>query len=184
MRNAHVDLIRRNLCSNRPEDQNEALEAARTLFQQISEDAVAALERGPNRFLIAERLNWLGSSCREPLEKILAKGGDEEPRILAALVLLQLGSNAGVMVLLEAIRSGSEYAGLAAAWLAKERVAEATQAILDRLEVCSFGDPDQIVSLVSALRKLGESLPPHLVARFREDAAPWQVRTLMDSESG
>ncbi len=184
MKNVKVNRIRRNLNSNHPENQCEALEAAKALFQQIAEDAVAALERGPNRFLLAERLHWLGTSCREPLEKILAKEGDEEPRILAALVLLQLGSNAGIRVLMRAIRSGSEYSCLAADWLAEKGVADATSAILDRLEVCSFGDLDQIVSLVTALRELGEDLPPHLVARFREDAAPWQVRTLMDSESG
>jgi hypothetical protein len=176
-----IDRITAGLRSKEPQDQVEALELAEALLEQIVQAAVEALERGPNRFLVAERLHWLGSLCRAPLEKLLYTGQSDEAKTLASLVLLQLGSRSGVEVLLRVISLGSEYSGLAASFLAEERVREASGVILERLNTVPLGRIDEISSLILALRDLGDDLPASLVERFQDPGVAWQVRSLVET---
>jgi hypothetical protein len=178
-----IEKIVAGLASEQPQDQVEAIELAKAVLEQIVTAAVGALERGPNRFLVAERLHWLGSVCREPLEELLKSGHSDEARDLASLVLLQLGSKAGVETLLRAISSGSECSGLAASWLAKEAVEEASEVILERLRVCPLDKHHEIHSLMLALRDLGQILPSSLEDRFRDPTVAWEVRSLVDSSA-
>jgi hypothetical protein len=174
----HAENILEGLSSGSIESQCAALESAKHLFSDIAEAAVAALECGPERFIIAERINWLGSACEQPLKRVLGCGV-EEVRVLAALVLLQMDSRDGVEILKDAITNGSEYSGLVASWLAKKKIDGVVEVVLARLEECPLDKFDEIVSLVLALRVLGGELPLALVQRFRDSRSPWQIRTLV-----
>ncbi len=180
MKQIDPDSIRSGLMGGGPEDQAEALKLAKSLFERVARDAVDALRRGPNRFIVAERLHWLGSVCREPLQEILSSSAAGEAKILASLVLIQLGSRKGLQVLLDAISSGSEYSGLSASFLVKQNIKEAVPVVLRRLNECPLDHIDEIVSLVAGLEGLGHSLPQQLILRFRQEGVPWQVRSLVE----
>jgi hypothetical protein len=72
------------LLSERPEIQVPAVEELAPAFTRGAEAAVAALERGPNRFLVAERLHRLGSVSIDPLKRLLTNSREPEARILAS----------------------------------------------------------------------------------------------------
>lgn len=172
-----------DLDSNQVENQIPALEQATKIVNSLAVKAVDALRRGPNRFLVAERLNLLGSVVAPHLEKLLKESDDSETRILAAIVLLQLGSKVGVPCLLDALNKDEEYAGLAAEHLAKVGIKEANYHIINRLRSCKLKQVDIVVSLLDALAKLGGILPSDLRERLVASDAPWQIRTMIESMS-
>jgi hypothetical protein len=168
-----------SLASDAPEVQAPALEALAVEFQRAAEAAVDALARGPNRFLVAERIHRLGSVCVEPLERLLGTSEDPEARVLAALVLLQLGSHVGVDVLLDAVREQGPDATLAAVWLGKSGVRAVADIVVEQLVSSDFRDVDRDLSYVGLLERMGRALPVEFVERVRSESAPWQLRRLL-----
>jgi hypothetical protein len=94
------------------------------------------------------------------------------------LVLLQQNSKAGVPILLNAIRSDREYAGLSAQHLATVGIKDAINPICDRLRHSELQEIDLIVSLLDSLSKLDAELPQDLLKRFSADNIPWQIKTI------
>jgi hypothetical protein len=92
------------------------------------------------------------------LQALAASDAEDEARILAALVLLQLRVREGVPVLITAVERDAEYAGLCGRHLARAGVAEAVPAIVARLLATPVSEVDLCVSLVEALRTLGVPL--------------------------
>jgi hypothetical protein len=170
------DRIIERLGSNDPAEQGTAMTDARTAFDAVADAAVSALERGPNRFIIAERLHPLGSILVPRLEKVVQQANAEEARILASLVLLQLGSKLGVPVLLQAVEHNWSYAGLSAAHLARAKVIDAAPIIISRLWATPLEEVDLCVRLIDALKGLGVALPPDLDSKLRQEGVPWQIR--------
>ncbi|MBD2776386.1 hypothetical protein [Iningainema tapete] len=176
----NLDSVIENLDTNQVEKQVPALEEATEIVNSLARKAVDALIRGPNRFLVAERLQLLGSVVVPHLEKLLQESDDLETKILAALVLLQFNSRVGVPCLLDAIANNEEYGGLVAEHLAKKGIKEAIAPIINRLSTCELKEVDLIVNLLDALEKLGGEIPLELRQRLAAPNIPWQIRTMID----
>lgn len=176
----NLDLVIDDLDTNQVERQVPALEQATEIVNFIAIKAVDALKRGPNRFLVAERLNLLGSVVTPHLEELLKNSDNSETRILAALVLLQFDSKVGVPYLLDAVIQDEDYAGLAARHLAKAGSKQAIKPIINRLMCCELKEVDLVVSLLEALAQLGGEIPSDLRQRLAASDAPWQIRTMID----
>lgn len=178
MSQANLNSLIENLDSQQIEQQIPAIEETAKIIETLAQKAVAALENSPNRFLVAERLNRFGSIITPHLEQLLEKSKNSEVKILAALVLLQQNSKAGISVLLNAIESNREYAGLAAQHLATAGIKDAIESICDRLRNSNLKEIDLIVSLLDSLKKLDTGLPQDLLKRFSADDTPWQIKTM------
>jgi len=139
---------------------------------------VDALKRGPHRLFVAERLYRFGSVAIDLLEELLETSDNSEIKILASMVLLQLGSRGGVPCLLDAIVKDDAYVCMAAMRLAEAGIVEAGDRIVARLRLCELDEFDLIVSLLSALEKLGHEIPKDLRKRFASDV-PWQICTML-----
>lgn len=176
-------VIIEQLESSEPAVQVPALEQLAREFVRVAELAVLALERGPNRFLIAERLHWLGTVAVRPLERLVAGNGDAEARFFGAVVLLQLGSRAGAPLLLEAVRAGHPDSTLAAMWLAKSGVTEVGELVERELDRTDFSDVDRDLAYMDVLKVLGVPLPVSFTRRIAEGNAPWQLRMVMSQNS-
>ena len=176
----NLDSVMEDLDSNQVEKQVSALEQATEIVNFLAIKAVEALKRGPNRFLVAERLNLLGSVVVPHLEKLLKSSDNSETRILAALVLLELDSRVGVPCLLDAVAKDEDYAGLVARHLAKEGIKEAIEPIINRLRNCELQEVDLGVSFLDALAKLGGEIPLELRQRLIAADVPWQIRTMIE----
>ncbi|MEL6439341.1 MAG: hypothetical protein AAFQ80_08830 [Cyanobacteria bacterium J06621_8] len=178
MSQANLNSLIENLDSQQIEQQIPAIEETAKIIETLAQKAVAALEDSPNRFLVAERLNSFGSIITPHLEQLLNKSNNSEVKILAAFVLLQQNSQAGISVLLNAIESDREYAELAAQHLAAAGIKDAVKSICDRLRISNLEEIDLIVSLLNSLKKLDAKLPQDLWERFSVDDTPWQIKTM------
>ena len=178
MSKVNLNSLIENLDSQQIEQQIPAIEETANIIETLAQKAVAALENSSNRFLVAERLNRFGSIVTPHLEQLLDRAKNSEVKILAALVLLQQNSKVGISVLLSAIKSDREYAGLAAQHLATARIKDAIQPICDRLRNSNLKEIDLIVSLLDSLKKLDTELPQDLLKRFSADDTPWQIKTM------
>ncbi len=175
-----LDLVIQNLDTDQVEKQVPALEQATEIVNSLALKAVDALIRGPNRFLVAERLQLFGSVIVPHLEKLLQESDDLETKILAALVLLQFDSGVGVPCLLDAVAKNEDYGGLVAEHLAKKGIKEALSPIINRLLTCELKEVDLVVNLLDALDKLGGEIPSELRQRLTAPDTPWQIRTMID----
>ena len=178
MSKVNLNSLIENLDSQQIEQQIPAIEETANIIETLAQKAVAALENSSNRFLVAERLNRFGSIVTPHLEQLLDRSKNSEVKILAALVLLQQNSKVGISVLLSAIRSDRDYAGLAAQHLATARIKAAIKPICDRLRNSNLEEIDLIVSLLDSLNKLDAELPQDLLKRFSADNTPWQIKTM------
>ncbi len=165
-----------------------ALEQSVEIVNSIAAKAVDALVRGPNRFLVAERLSRLGSIVIPHLEELIRESDELETKILAAIVLLQFDFMLGVPYLLDAIAHDQDYAGLAAEHLANKGVKEAIGPIIDRLYTIALHpeslhkEVDLVISLINALRRLDGDIPSTLYEHLTAPIIPWQIRTLLQQE--
>ena len=175
--------LRSNLLSEDLERRIPALDQACELVQEIVKIGVQMLEKGPARFLVAERLHGLGRTIIEPLQSLLIRSKESEVQILAALVLLQLGSEVGIPVLLQALDTDREYVLLIARHLAANKVDESIDKIVFRLRSAQDSEIDLIVGLLSALRTLEAKVPEDLLRRFEQSSMAWQVRTVVEEIS-
>lgn len=178
MSQANLNSLIENLDSQQVEQQIPAIEETAKIIETLAQKAVAALENSPNRFLVAERLNRFGSIIIPYLEQLIDRSKNSEVKILAALILLQQNSKAGIFVLLNALESDLEYAGLAAQHLATAGIKDTIEPICDRLRNTDFEEIDLIVSLLDSLCKLNAELPQDLFKRFNRDDTPWQIKTM------
>lgn len=175
---SNLNSVLEDLGTTQIEKQVPALEQAVEIVDSIAIQAVAALRKSPNRFLVAERLKRLGSVVVPHLEKLFQESDNSETQILAALVLLQFNSRVGIPCLLDAVTQDKEYAGLVAEHLAKLGIKEAIEPILNRLRTCHLKEVDLVVNLLDALAKLGGILPSDLQQRLSAADVPWQIRTM------
>lgn len=183
MRDFNLSAVIENLEKQEVEEQVSALEEATEIVNVLVMKAVEALKRGPNRFLVAERLSNFGVAVVPHLEKLLGECSDRETRILAAMVLLKFGSKVGVSDLMDAVVSDHQYACLAVGHLANARISEAIEPILKRLQLEALDltempikTVDIVVCYLDALGRLGGTLPSELHQRL-ESAEAWQIRT-------
>jgi len=156
-------------------EQIPALEAVVELTSYAVQQAVNALE-GPHPFLVAERLHRFGTVAIPPLEIMLRNTADPETRILAALVLLQLGSRLGVPCLLEGIHTSPNYACLSAKHLAQSGIAEAADVAIQRLRVCRLDEIDLILCLIDCLKTLNREIPADIRDRLTGADVPRLLR--------
>lgn len=174
----NLNSVMEDLGTTQVEKQVPALEQAAEIVNSVAREAVETLRRGPNRFLVAERLKRLGSVVVPHLEKLLKESDDAETRILAAIVLLQFDSTVGLPYLLDAVTKDEDYAGLVVEHLAKVGIKEAIEPIINRLRNCELKQVDLVVSLLDALAKLGGILPSDLQLRLSAADVPWQISTM------
>jgi|GEM_PF-1805899 len=184
----NLDSVIEDLDTTQIERQIPALEQSVEIVNSIAVKAVDALVKGPNRFLVAERLSRLGSIVIPHLEELIRESDELEIKILAAIVLLQFDSMLGVPCLLDAIAHDQDYGGLAAEHLAKKAVKEAIEPIIDRLYTIALHPEslhkqvDLTVNLINALRKLDGDMPSTLCQHLTDSIIPWQIRTLLEQE--
>lgn len=183
-----IDNLIADLSSDDIERQATAIERAGVLTHHLAHLSVDALRRGPERYVVAERLAQLGSVVVAPLEELQTQTADAEVRTLSALVLLQLGSHRGVPWLLEVLEDHRyAYACATANGLARAGVRTARSAILTRLQECPVSEYDLIVCLLLALQQLegnqpfAHFLPKGLYKRFTAPMLAWQIRSLFDA---
>lgn len=182
MSKVNLNSLIENLDSKQIDKQIPAIEEATNILETLATKAVKSLKNSSNRFLVAERLSRFGSIIIPHLEKLLKQSNDSEVKILASLVLLQLHSQVGVPVLLNAIKNDEEYAILAAQHLAKVGIKSAIQPICDRLKNSKFEEIDLIVSLLDSLNKLDGKLPQELLIKFNRVNIPWQIKTKLEEQ--
>ena len=175
------------------EKQAYAIDEAIRLNRLLAFSSVCALRDGQDRYFIAERLPRFGSIVVEPLKSLLEESREAEVKVLASLVLLRLGSRAGVPVLLDALLTepAERYASLVARTLAANGIGEAGAVIIARLHGTdlsvtsvgkSFGSnpsKDMIVSLLAALKTLTITLPPDLQQRLEAPKLPVEIRSAL-----
>lgn len=168
-----------DLTSISAERRLRAIDSIGALTHELAIAVADLLERGPERFLIAERLPKLGPMIIPALRNLLDKQCSSEAKTLAALVLLSLQDQTGVPVLLEAIEQSELYGGLCASHLAEASLREAAPAVLARLKRVTMEEIDLAVSLILALKKLKVEIPSDLAETFKGQDIPWQIRSLL-----
>ncbi len=190
MSKVNLNSLIENLDSKQIDQQIPAIEEATNILETLAIKAVESLKDSSNRFLVAERLSRFGSIIIPHLEKLLKQSNDSEVQILVSLVLLQLHSQVGVPVLLNAIKNDEEYAILAAQHLAKVEIKSAIEpicgqlrwlAVRDRLKNSKIEEIDLIVSLLDSLNKLDGKLPKELLIKFNRVNIPWQIKTKLEA---
>ncbi len=159
----------------------------------LADAAVYALQTGQDRYFVAERLPSFGSVIVEPLQALLNESPDDEVQVLAALVLLRLGSKAGIPILLNAVLTepADRYASLVVERLAANRVSEASEAIMTRLRRFSPADVDLgksfesnpnkdfVVTALHALQELAVALPEDLAGQFTVPSIPIEITSVL-----
>ena len=192
---AKHDLARLAVFLNAPDvkTQTEAIEEAVQVNLLLADAAVYALQTGQDRYFVSERLHSFGSVIVEPLKALLTESLDGEVQILAALVLLRLGSKAGLPVLVDAVLTEptDRYASLIVERLAANGIHEAADAMTTRLRQFSLEsvdlgksfesnpNKDFVVSLLSAIQTFGVALPPDLQQRFIAQEVPVEITALL-----
>jgi hypothetical protein len=181
------DLIA-DMHSNNIEITIRAFDDAARICKIIAENGAEAFSKGGYVcYFRGERIGRFGSLVINDLEDLVTRSRDAEVRILAAINLLNLGSSAGVDVLLKEIESGDQYVCLVAGNLGRNGVAEAAVPMMQRLRIVnpkSTGtdykynqDKEIAISLILALTELGVEIPedirecfsaPHLAIELRK----------------
>ena len=175
--------------------QAQAIEEAIQVNFLLADAAVYALQHGQDRYFVAERLHNFGSIIVEPLQALLKESADTEAKILASLVLLRLGSNAGIPVLLEAVLTEpvDRYASLVVERLAASGVSEAGPAIIARLRQSSLeeddlgksfesnADKDFVVSSLHAMQTMDAPLPQDLLTYLTAPGVPIEITSALPS---
>ncbi|MDY6802807.1 MAG: hypothetical protein SXA11_03240 [Cyanobacteriota bacterium] len=163
------------------ETQVIALEAAAEIVNLFALKTVETFSKAAHKFPLAERLYRFGSIIVPHLEQLLDRTEDSETKILAAVVLLRLGSSRGIDVLLNAISRDEQYPCLAASSLAAAGVKKAINPIGDRLRSATFEEIDLIVGLLTALEELNGEIPADIYRRFTVADAPWQIKFMLEN---
>jgi len=141
--------------------------------------AVKSLETAPDAYFIAERLPALGSILIAPLENIVKTSNRTDAKTLAALVLLNLGSQRGVTWLRTIIDQRDKYSSWAASLLVAKGVREVENNILNYLRTCDLQQEHEIITMISALEKLEIRLPEDIYQKLHIPEAPFGVKFVL-----
>jgi hypothetical protein len=141
--------------------------------------AVQALEIAPDAYFIAERLPALGSILIGPLENIVKTSNRADAKTVAALVLLNLGSQRGVTWLQTIIDQRDKYSSWAASLLAAKGVQEVGSNILNYLRTCGLDQEHEIIAMITALEKLEIRLPEDIYQMLNVHEAPFGVQLVL-----
>ncbi len=175
--------------------QIQAIDEAIQVNFLLADSAVDALQTGQDRYFVAERLHNFGSVIVGPLQALLEASADAEVKILAALVLLRLGSRTGIPILLEAVLTEQvdRYAALVAERLAANGVTEASTAIIARLRQLNLQEidlgrsfksnaaKDFVVSSLHAMQTLNVPLPQDLLTYLTAPGVPIEITSALPS---
>ena len=176
--------------------QAQAIEEAIQVNFLLADAAVYALQHGEGRYFVAERLHNFGSIIVEPLQALLKESNDTEAKILASLILLRLGSKAGIPILLEAVLAEpvDRYAALVVGRLAANGVRQASELVVTRLrqlsaEKVNFGksfesnaNKDFVVSSLQAMQTLNSPLPQDLQSYLTAPGLPIEIISMLSRE--
>jgi len=175
--------------------QGQAIDEAIQVNSLLADAAVYALQNGQDRYFVAERLPNFGSIIMEPLQALLKESADAEVKVLASLVLLRLGSKAGVPDLLQAVLTEpvDRYAALIVDRLAACGISETGEAVINRLRQLSlkeidFGksfesnaNKDFVVSALHAMQTLNFPLPQDLLNHLTAPGLPIEITSIFSS---
>ena len=159
-----------------PDQKLLAIEYLTKLPQALVDVVVPHLEDLDGfEFVLFDRLGRFGSLAIAPLEQLLRESSDRDTRMLSAAALEFLGSRAGESVLLDAVRWGDAYVGLAAMALADDRVLSAIPLIEEALRQAPIDSTTQpiINTLLTSLKKLGTSVPEDIRERLQNAEPAW-----------
>jgi hypothetical protein len=169
--------------SSDPERRSAAVDALLAIGPEGVPLVVASLRSaGPYRWLVAERMVLQGASLAPVFRDLLQNEADGEIRILSALALYTLGEPRGEDVLLDAIRSGSEWEVLAVSKLAGAKSERLYAAVLDRLRTIPARPEHEatIARLLQVLIDDAREIPRQLRWRFSRLASPYWVAPLLE----
>lgn len=181
MRKLDVYKTLENLESGELEKQVIAVDTAAEIVNLLALKTVETFGKAAHKFPLADRLYRFGSIMVPHLEQLLNKTEDSETKILAAVVLLRLGSEVGIDVLLNAISRDEQYPCLAGSCLAAAGIKIAINYISDRLRNATFEETDLIVGLLTALEELNGEIPADIYGRFTVADAPWQIKFVLEN---
>ena len=171
----NLNRVMDDLVSEDFETQCHALEAVSELLSTLAEQCVKALDVSVNPFLIAERLPGVGSRIIAPLERYIENKGEEnsEKKVLASIVLLSLGSKAGLECVVNELREMGKNEYLAVNLLVRTKIPEAKDLIIERLRKFTIDElKDTLTSnyvsnlLAYLIEDLSTPLPADLAASF------------------
>jgi hypothetical protein len=167
--------------SDDPAQRAAAVERAAVTVERLIHGIVDSIESaGGHHHALLEHIHRFGPSLAAPLEARMQASSDDDARVLCALLLLKLKSEAGVPILLAALRSGSSWMLPAAMRLAEAGIAAARLPIEHQLRTLPFERGAELVGLLHALRSLQSGLPADLAARFSAADAPAEARRIFE----
>jgi len=176
--------------------QAQAIDEAIQVNSLLADAAVYALQNGQDHYFVAERLPNFGSIIIKPLQALLKESADAEVKVLASLVLLRLGSKAGVPGLLQAVLTEpvDRYAALIVDRLAACGISETSEAVINRLRQFSLTEidlgksfesnalKDFVVSSLHAMQTLDFPLPQDLLNHLTAPGLPVEITSILSSE--
>lgn len=171
-----IDQTLTDLMGQDPDRKLLAIEYLTKLPQALVDVVVQHLEDlGGFQYVLFERLGCFGNLAIAPLERLLRESSDRDTRMLAAAALEFLGSQAGESLLLDAVRWGDTYVGLAAMALADARMPSVIPLIEEALRQAPIDSTTQpiINTLLTSLNKLGASVPEDIHDRLRHAEPAW-----------
>lgn len=175
--------------------QAQAIDEAIEVNFLLADAAVYALQNGQDRYFVAERLPNFGSIIIKPLQELLKESADAEVKVLASLVLLRLGSKAGIPDLLQAVSTEpvDRYAALVVDRLAACGISETSEAVINRLRQFSLTEVDLgksfesnalkdfVVASLHALQTLNFPLPQDLWIHLTAPGLPIEITSIFSS---
>ncbi|WP_437308360.1 hypothetical protein [Sorangium sp. So ce388] len=164
------------------DEQINALDALAVGLGDAGKLIVEGFVRSSNRFLVAERLARFGHIVVGPLQEAVKSATCKEVRVLGSVVLLDLKLYSVVPYLLEVLRDDDEYLSLVASNLSVAGVVQAGDIIVERLRTLTDARKYEVVGLLTALEKLGVSLPDDVRERFSAPDTPFEIRLSLPSK--
>ncbi|XXT18148.1 hypothetical protein WME94_48755 [Sorangium sp. So ce429] len=158
------------------DEQIDALDTLAVGLGDAGKLIVEGFVRSSNRFLVAERLARFGHIVVGPLQEVVKSATCKEVRVLGSVVLLNMNIYSVVPYLLEVVRDDDEYMSLVSSNLAAAGVVQAGDLIVERLRTLTEARKYEVVGLLTALEKLGVSLPDDVRERFSAPDTPFEIR--------
>ena len=152
---------------------------------KLIEKATMAIIESFNRrredddWLLIERVQSIASVTSRALKNCFSQTTDRRKRILLAIALFETGDIEAAPILIDAVEHAPDFYALAANKLANKKIAEAIPAICNRLGSIPLEEPAMAVSLLTALRKLTDSLPEKLYRRLLNGTQRPEVHTAL-----
>lgn len=169
------------LKSDDPEILLAALDESVDLVSSISQAAVPGISNSLMGPFVAERIYLLAAAVMNDVEQFMNSSTSPSEKTHAAVVLLLLGSQAGVPHLLKVLEQEGTDSFFAANKLAQAGIVEAADGIITILRDHNFEDPLMTITMIENLEKLKVPLPNDLKNKFSaEEAHPWIRKVVTD----